>query len=97
AQVETPTPVQLQFPEATPTEMEQLSPTPTRTATVVANNFVEALSDETNVRAGPYRSGACRSDLPRHAVSRDRAALRLVPDRVSTVADRQRVGVQRRG
>ena len=53
AQVETPTPVQLQFPEATPTEMEQLSPTPTRTATIVANNFIEALSDETNVRAGP--------------------------------------------
>lgn len=52
AQVETPTPVQLDFPDVTPTAPE-LSPTPTRTATVVANNFIEAISDDTNVRSGP--------------------------------------------
>ncbi len=52
AQVETPTPVQFDFPEPTATVVE-LSPTPTRTATVVANNFIEALSDDTNVRSGP--------------------------------------------
>lgn len=52
AQVETPTPVQLDFPDVSPTA-PQLSATPTRTPTVVANNFVEAISDDTNVRSGP--------------------------------------------
>lgn len=53
AQAETPTPVQLEFPDATATSVVELSPTATRTATVVANNFIEAINDDTNVRAGP--------------------------------------------
>jgi len=53
AQLETPTPVQLTFPEATQPPLAAPSASPTRTPTVVANNFVEALANDTNVRAGP--------------------------------------------
>lgn len=52
AQAPTPTPLQLQFPEPTATE-PALTATPTRTPTVVLNNFVEARANDTNVRAGP--------------------------------------------
>lgn len=53
AQAETPTPVQLIFPEPTQPAEIVASASPTRTATVVANNFVEARANDTNVRAGP--------------------------------------------
>ncbi len=48
----TPSPVQLQFPTATETPGPP-SETPTRTPTSAGRPMVEAISDATNVRAGP--------------------------------------------
>lgn len=53
AQAETPTSVQLTFPAPTQPPEALASASPTRTATVVANNFIEARANDTNVRAGP--------------------------------------------
>lgn len=53
AQAETPTSVQLTFPEPTQPPEIVASASPTRTATIVANNFIEARASDTNVRAGP--------------------------------------------
>lgn len=48
----TPTPVQLQFPTATETPGPPTA-SPTRTPTSAGRPYVEALADNTNVRAGP--------------------------------------------
>lgn len=47
-----PSPIPLQFPTATPTPGPPTE-TPTRTPTSAGRPYVEALSNETNVRAGP--------------------------------------------
>jgi len=47
-----PSPIPLQFPTATPT-LGPPTETPTRTPTSAGRPYVEALSNDTNVRAGP--------------------------------------------